>query len=156
MAHFIKLHPRITAGVWFLMFGLLPPSLWFLPSIVKRHDLQSLFLFVLLPAMTAFVAGATWGFRILDLHLGRTQLLAFLHGIIVAIIAFLIWVPSFAALFPLIETEGKVTNIIAFAVGVFYVGLLATGWALGLLGGLGGWILYVITRKVALEEAGTQ
>lgn len=133
------------------MFGLIPPSLWFLPSIVKRHDLPSLFAWVLLPAMAAFVAGATWGFRILDLHRKRTHLLAFLHGMVVAIIAFLIWAPSFAALFPFFEVEGglKVTNIIGFAVWVLYVGLLATGWVLCLLGGFGGWILYVITRKVA-------
>lgn len=151
MSSFIRRHPGVLAGIWFSVFGLLPPCLWYLPSILERHDFFNLFAVILLPAMAAFISGFIWGSRILDPARKRTHLLAFLNGIIVALLAFVIWAPLYALVLSVTDTNGE-TYIVGTAIMAFYAGLLGTGWVLALVGGTGGWILFVVTRRIVTSE----
>lgn len=134
-------HPRLLAAAWFAAAGAIPSLIFSL--IARRTPGNSAPLmyigFVLVTAAIAGVYGAALGALILDpLHVG-TGFRAFGLGCVVAGLSFV----TFAFLLSLVS--GLQVNSFdffsAFVLFMFF-GFILVGWALLLIGGVAGWLLF--------------
>ena len=139
-------HPRLVAGLWFAAAGALLPALWFLPSAMHRHW-TLWFLYLALPGIAAGISGSLLGHRILDARWRGGGWRAALRGTLVALVAFAIFAPCFAAVYALTELPEAHVNVFGLAMAVLGVGLLMTGVMTLPLGGLCGWLLYLVVRR---------
>lgn len=139
-----ELGRRAFAGVWFAFLAVIPVAFYFLflgGGIAQQQGAKFLWLFIAAPLLLAGICGCLLGYTILDPAKVRTSGQAMLRGLIVAMLAHII----FAALLSLVV--GLTSNDpVRFLVRWPLILLFATvyiGWLVAIVGAVGGALLYM-------------
>ena len=141
--------PRLLTAIWFGATGLVPSLLWFLPGIVKRNLFSGLHLwtFFLFPGIAAAVSGFLVGPALLDPERVRSIGRAFLQGALVAVFSVVLYAPMSAAYGALTGAEGGTGSFFSLTIMILSFCLVVCGWAIALIGGLSGAVLYKLSRR---------
>jgi len=137
-------HPRGWAACWFGLWGMLVASALYLAPSVSRGPI-SVLLYVLLPALAAAAAGSFSGARILSARTASGSMSISL-GILVAVEAYALFGPLFAAGYVLTDPQG-VSSPIGLVFAVLTVGFVATAPLSLPAGALAGWTLFLVGRR---------
>ncbi|HEV7376475.1 MAG TPA: hypothetical protein VGN95_17310 [Pyrinomonadaceae bacterium] len=135
-------HPRLLAAAWFAAAGAIPSLILLIIGSRTPGNSAPLMFWIVLLLVTAGIAGvygAALGALILDpLHVG-TGFRAFVLGCVVAGLSFV----TFAFLLSLVSglQANSLDFFSAFVLFMFYGSILA-GWAVLLIGGAAGWLLF--------------
>src|SRR5947209_6960553 len=87
--------PKRLAAFWFSGCGLIAAAVMFIGP-ATRSGLISVCLSIVLPAVSAGLAGYWYGASILDTHRTKTYIQAFLRGLVLTLLTFMIFAPLLA------------------------------------------------------------
>jgi len=146
LREWIQRSPRLVAGIWFAIAGAFPSLAWFLPSVMQDADVGIFLSFVGLPIALAWIAGAWIGAAILRRGTGMVH--AMLRGMGVLLLAYALLAPCYGLLNVLQRphTPHFVNAILMETYMVLFIGLVAVGWILVIIGGVAGLLLCVVVR----------
>lgn len=136
-------HPRLLAAAWFACAGAIPGILFLMVATRNDHPNPSAWFYILgtwlvTIALAAFY-GSTFGARILDpLDVG-TGAQAFWQGTVVAGFSFVTFI-FLLSLYSGLQ-RGSLDFLSAFVLLMVF-GSMLVGWAVLLVGGLAGWLLF--------------
>ncbi|MGE5321601.1 MAG: hypothetical protein ACM3SW_01980 [Actinomycetota bacterium] len=142
---------RMLAALWFGLFGFLSGSVFFLRPGVR---FSVLFLYVLLPALAASIAGCIWGGAVLDARTTNHASQAVLRGVGVTVGAFVIYAALYALGLPLVEPGWGLKQAGGIMVLVLTLGPLMVAPVILIAGMIGGATLYVLGRRALVERDG--
>jgi hypothetical protein len=142
----LRHRPRLLAALVFGGAGLLLPTLWFLPVIGPSHNAVVLTLYIGLPGLAAAVAGAI-GEPWLDPARCRSGGRAVARGAGIAAGALVVFAPLLAL--GLKWTEPGWTNPLGLTALILWFSLVAVGWAVALVGGVAGWLVWRWRQRTA-------
>lgn len=132
---------KFLAAIWFAACGFLVTAIFFWhPPIAFR----ALALYVLLPAISAGIAGYIWGGAILDRSKTKSYGDSLLRGAGVTAGAFTIFAALFACALPLVERGWSMHQVGGIFLMTMTLGLLMVGSLVLIAGMLGGGILYML------------
>jgi hypothetical protein len=146
-----SLGPRTAAALAFGAAGMLLPAAWFAPVLLRAHDAASWALYVALPGAAGAAAGALLGRTLATPGGVGDGASAALRGAGVGALALLLFAPLFAA--GVKWSEPGWTSVLGLTALVLELGALAVGWAVLVVGGAVGWLLYRGTRARARARA---
>lgn len=136
-------YPRVVAGVWFAIAAIVP--IYFILGIRFDYRTEELFIFRLMPIISAGISGLLFGNRLITTcQHGRA---AILRGIGVAFFAYLLFIVGLCVISTLdaINTGRGASMIFMMPFMIFFGGVYI-GWLLALGGGAAGWLLYKIFK----------
>ena len=142
----IPLKQRALAGLWFMAAATLI-VLPIAPTVVPFHSESVAFVIWMLlsPLLVSGLVGSLLGASILDAQKVRSGWRAALRGLLVSVMAYLL----FAILFSIWEGANHLSLSFreAFAQMFFWImaaGVIFFGWVVAIVGALAGWILHLI------------
>jgi hypothetical protein len=135
--------PRIVGSIWFSSFGFAGTTAF---SFHQPIALRAVILFMVLPTVSAGIAGYIWGGTILNTSKVRSVANSLLRGVGVAAGAFGIFAVLFAFAIPMLEPIWSIHQAGALLVLTLTLGGVAAGPAMLLVGMLAGISLYQFGR----------
>jgi hypothetical protein len=142
---------RPLAALWFAAFGAIATFLFFLRLVMAPH---AVILYVVLPSLTAGIAGYTWGGAILDLSRVQNYGQSVLRGFLVGAGTFVIFAALYACVLPMLEgpwSLGAVGNLFLFTL---MLGILMGGPLAAISGMTAGVTLFKFGRHFFAENGG--
>ncbi|HZO88421.1 MAG TPA: hypothetical protein VFB38_08780 [Chthonomonadaceae bacterium] len=135
------MRPRLFAGIWFAVAGAIPG---FLYGIGSYRDIWFL---SLCPALIAGIWGSFWWGASILTDEQMTNGRAVLRGVWIAFLSWitfaLVWAIGFGWHDPV---EGP--NFMGLFWLIFLFGSIWMGWLMALVGGVAGWLLYRVARRL--------
>ena len=122
----------------FGLAGLLVASAWFFPAVVHGANAVVALLYLALPCLSAALAGAAFGRRLL-VGGHRRGVTGALWGVGTSTAALFLFAPLFATVVS--WTEPGWTDVLGLALLVLWWSLIAVWWPIACVGALVGWFL---------------
>ncbi len=138
----LREHSRIGGGIWFGGLGFLSTAMMNLTAIAGR-GLGAITLYMILPVLAASLSGYCFGPKILQVSNERRAVHAVIYGMLVTIVAFLIFAPAFTVTYAITRSQGE-TDVLALTVSVLSIGLIAVSPVILVVGAIGGYLLYFV------------
>jgi hypothetical protein len=155
----VGLLPRFYSAICFAMAGSVPVAFFFVLLGRWIGNAQTrfaeLWVFGVLPILTAAFFGFTSGAKILDPLTVTSGLRAAMRGLVVAFSSYTVFILMFFGVVSIayIPGEDNGRSVDPFApVAVFFYGLVFVGWLIAIAGSLAGWLLFRISRREALSD----
>jgi hypothetical protein len=139
---FLRRWPRASAGFGFGIAGTALAVLWWAPVIFHARGMLPFVLFIVLPGVSAAVAGWTLGKPLLDSARVCSPRGAALRGAVIGSLALLLFAPLFATLYVWTQPATEHWSILGLTFLVFVGGVLAVWWLVAMTGAAVGWARY--------------
>lgn len=140
----LTLKQRAYAGMWFAAAGMIP-VLFVSPTALSAADPydkgEAVIWLAIVPILIAGIIGSLLGASILDPHHVRKSWQAALRGLIVAVVAFLLFSILFSAW---ASYTNEYQSFVQMLFMMLMVGVIAVGWMVAFVGTFAGWLLYKI------------
>lgn len=139
-----------AAAAWFGATGVLLAALWVVHGPIAW---RAAFLFLLLPAVAAALAGFAWGGAVLDPARTPNVGAALLRGLLVAFAAFVLFAVSYSVALTRVERGWSIGQAPGLLLMTLTLGALAAGPLLALFDMLSGAALFYLGRRFAPSSA---
>ena len=136
---------RACAAVWFAGVGFLASALLFMHPPMKW---SVVYLYLLLPAISAGISGYLWGGAILDSQQAGSLADALLRGLGVIAASFVIFAGLFAVVYSLTEKSFPIPQVFRLFLVTLGLGALLLGPVVLVVGTLGTIALYALGRRI--------
>jgi hypothetical protein len=146
----LRRRPRTWAALGFGAAGTALSLLWFSPVILHARGMLPFVLFIVLPGVSAAVAGGALGKPLLDSARVCRPAIAALRGAAIASVALVLFAPLFATLYAWTSPPAEHWSIPGLAFLVLVGSMLGAWWLVAATGAAVGWALY----RLASFEAG--
>ncbi|HEV2988277.1 MAG TPA: hypothetical protein VG759_07540 [Candidatus Angelobacter sp.] len=146
-----RVGPRPLAAIWFTAFGFLATFLFFLPLSSKSHVV---ILYILLPSISAGIAGYILGGAILDSPKIKSYSDSLLRGIGVTALAYAIFSMLYVFTLPFLEPGWSMREAVGLIVFPLVFGLLMMGPLASIAGMIAGVTLFRFGRRLFNETDG--
>ena len=147
-----KLARRVFAGAWFAFLAVIPVAFYFLVLWRKteRQDAIFVWTFIGAPILLAGICGSIFGSSILDPDKVKTPKQAKLRGLLVAVLAYVLFFPVSGEI--IAQTSKDPVKAIDGWPAIFIMGMVLVGWLIALTGVVGGALLYNYRVKSARDK----
>jgi hypothetical protein len=147
---FLRRWPRVSAALGFGTAGIALSTLWWSPVIFQAQSALPYALFIILPGVSAAIAGCVLGKPLLDASQFLRPGIAALRGAVIASVTLLLFAPLFATFYALTSPPTEHWNILGLTVLMLIGSALAVWWLVAATGAAVGWALY----RLATYDAG--
>lgn len=144
---------RAFAGVWFAFLAVIPVAFYFLflgGGSAQQQGTTFLWLFIAVPILLAGICGCFLGSSILDPAKVRTPGQAMLRGLIVALLAHLIF-SAVLSLIVALTSEDPIRLLVRWPLILIFI-TISIGWLVAIVGVVGGALLYMYRVMSAIHS----
>jgi hypothetical protein len=146
---FLRRWPRVAAALGFGTAGMALATLWWSPVIFQAQTALPYALFIVLPGISAVLAGWALGKPLLDSNGGYGPTRAALRGAGIGSLALLLFAPLFATAYVWTQPVTEHWNIFGLTLLVLIGSTIAVWWLVAAVGAVVGWVLYRLAVYIA-------
>jgi hypothetical protein len=146
----LKRWPRTSAALGFGAAGTALSLLWWSPVIFRSRHALPFVLFIIVPGVSAAIAGFVFGKPLLDWHPSHGARIAALRGAAIASAALLFFAPLFATVYIWTSPPNEHWDLLGLTLMLLVGSAVSLWWLATIVGALVGWTLF---RLASLDSA---